>query len=114
MELYYTFVKKQTPQYVQLNVWLRVRQLDHRVPRAPLPDMGVNHTGMISQIIWKGITPSSSLILAHAPDQPPPRAFDYHVVHVVFAGCHQSLLGIGPSRHYLYNPCAGARIHTPP
>ena len=32
----------------------------------------------------------------------------------VFAGCHQSLLGDGPSRHYLCDPCAGARTPTPP
>ncbi len=32
----------------------------------------------------------------------------------VFAGCCQSLLGDGPSRHYLCNPCVGAWTHTPP
>ena len=57
-------------------VWLRKLLLDHRVPRAPLPDTGVTRNGMIS-IIWKGITPSSSLILAHAPDQTPPSAFGF-------------------------------------
>jgi hypothetical protein len=32
----------------------------------------------------------------------------------VFAGCRQSLLEDGPSRHYLCDPCAGARTPTPP
>ncbi len=32
----------------------------------------------------------------------------------VLAGCRQSLLGDGPSRHYLCNPCVGAWTHTPP
>jgi len=36
------------------------------------------------------------------------------LVRRVFAGCHQSLLGVGPSRHYLCNPCVGAWTHTPP
>jgi len=31
----------------------------------------------------------------------------------VFAGCRQSLLGDGPSRHYLCNPCMGAWTPTP-
>ncbi len=31
----------------------------------------------------------------------------------VFAGCRQSLLGDGPSRHYLSNPCVGAWTPTP-
>ena len=31
----------------------------------------------------------------------------------VFAGCYESLLVDGPSRHYLYNLCIGAWIHTP-
>jgi hypothetical protein len=31
----------------------------------------------------------------------------------VFAGCRQSLLEDGPSRHYLCNPCVGAWTPTP-
>jgi hypothetical protein len=31
----------------------------------------------------------------------------------VFAGCCQPLLVLGPSRHYLCNPCVGAWTHTP-
>jgi hypothetical protein len=37
---------------------------------------------------------------------PTPR---FSLVRWVFAGCRQSLLGNGPSRHYLRNPCIGAR-----
>ena len=37
----------------------------------------------------------------------------FSLVRWVFAGCRQSLLGNGPSRHYLHNPCIGARTLTP-
>ena len=37
----------------------------------------------------------------------------FSLVRWVFAGCRQSLLGDGPSRHYLCNPCIGARTLTP-
>ena len=63
---------------------------------------------------WRGVTPSSSLVRAHAPDHHPPRASGRPVVRAVLAGSRQSLLGDGPSRHYLCDPCAGARTHTPP
>jgi len=36
------------------------------------------------------------------------------LVRAVFAGCCQPLLGDGPSRRYLCDPCVGARTHTPP
>ena len=38
----------------------------------------------------------------------------FSLVCQVFAGCHESLLVDGLSRHYLYNLCIGAWIHTPP
>ena len=41
---------------------------------------------------------------------PTPR---FSLVRWVFAGCRQSLLGNGLSRHYLRNPCIGARTLTP-
>jgi hypothetical protein len=41
---------------------------------------------------------------------PTPR---FSLVRWVFAGCRQSLLGIGPSRHYLHNPCTGAWTPAP-
>ena len=37
----------------------------------------------------------------------------FSLVRWVFAGCRYSLLGVGPSRHYLYNPCTGAWTPTP-
>jgi hypothetical protein len=37
----------------------------------------------------------------------------FSLVRWVFAGCRQSLLGIGPSRHYLHNPCTGAWTPAP-
>ena len=45
---------------------------------------------------------------------PPSPRLGSRLARRVFAGCRQSLLGDGPSRHYLYDPCAGARTHTPP
>jgi hypothetical protein len=36
------------------------------------------------------------------------------LVRWVFAGCCQPLLGDGPSRRYLHNPCMGAWTRTPP
>ena len=57
------------------------------------------------------------LVVAHtgscARPSPSPR-LGSRLARRVFAGCRQSLLGDGPSRHYLYDPCAGARTHTPP
>jgi hypothetical protein len=37
----------------------------------------------------------------------------FSLVRRVPAGCRQSLLGDGPSRRYLRNPCIGAWTHTP-
>jgi hypothetical protein len=63
-----------------------------------------------------GITQPLSLIPAHAPDLNPLASFGptcgYHVP-LVFAGCYVPLLGVGPSRHYLRNPCIGAWSLTP-
>jgi len=36
------------------------------------------------------------------------------LVPAVYAGCRQSLLTDGPSRHYPCTPCVGAWTHTPP
>jgi hypothetical protein len=102
------------PSKTQLSVWLPTDCRGHRVPRAPLPRAGVIRAGAASKAAWRGVTPSSSLIRAHAPDHPPPCASGVPVARRVFAGCRQSLLADGPSRHYLCDPCAGARTHTPP
>ncbi len=84
----------------------------HQAPRAPLPSRGVTSRRVTSNVTLKGITPSSSLILAHAPDQNPLTGSS-SLCRWVSAGCCQSLLGDGPSRRYLWIPCAGAWTHTP-
>ena len=53
---------------------------------------------------------SSYGLMRQTESLPTPR---FSLVRWVFAGCHQSLLGNGPSRHYLCNPCIGARTLTP-
>ena len=47
------------------------------MPRAPLPAQGVTSCGVMSCTTSEGITPPSSLILAHAPDQNPPADFGF-------------------------------------
>jgi hypothetical protein len=84
----------------------------HQAPRAPSPSRGVTSRGVTSNATSKGITPSSSLIRAHAPDQNPPTDSS-SPRRWVFAGCCQSLLGDGPSRRYLCIPCVGAWTHAP-
>ena len=61
----------------------------------------------------EGVTPPSSLLRTHAPDQNPPSVFGLSLDQRVFAGCCQSLLGVGPSRRYLCNPYIGAWTLTP-
>lgn len=82
-------------------------------PEPLCPTRALPRSGRPLPAAWKGVTPSSSLVRAHAPDHPPPRASGA-VVREVFAGCRQPLLEDGPSRHYLCNPCVGAWTHTPP
>src|SRR6516225_4685597 len=38
-----------------------------QVSRAPLPNSGVTSVGEACAVSWEGVTPPSSLILAHAP-----------------------------------------------
>lgn len=99
---------------VQLSVWPRRLYHGRRVPRAPLPNAGVTRVRAASRATWKSVTSSSSLLRAHPPDHPLPPASGPPVVHEVFAGCRQSLLGDGPSRRYLCNPCVLAWTLTPP
>ncbi len=65
-------------------------------PIKELPIM-VGHPSVPSE----GITPPSSLLRAHAPVLNPSTASGFNLVRWVFAGCRQSLLGVGPSRPYL-------------
>ena len=43
----------------------------------------------------------------------PSRRLWFDLIRQVFAGCRQSLLEDGPSRHYLCNPCVSAWPPTP-
>ena len=84
------------------------------MPRAPLPGRSVIPFGTASWAVWESVTSPSSLVRAHAPDLVPSRAFGYPVDHEVLAGCLQSLLRRGPSRHCPCTPCVVAWTHTPP
>ena len=86
-----------------------------QVPRAPLPTTGVTFCCVMSCTTSEGATPPSSLLRAHAPDQDPLTGFGcpYSDESLSAAADHQSLLGIGLSRHYLCNPCVGAWTPTP-
>ena len=89
------------------------RTRNRQVPRAPLPDSRCYRLVRVaSRTTWKGITPSSSLLRAHASDQTPPVAFDEAYTRV-FAGCGQSLLEDGRSRHDRCDPYVGAWTLTP-
>ena len=57
------------------------------------------------------LLPRSYGLMRQTKSLPAPR---WSLVRRVLAGCRQSLLGDGPSRHYLCNPCVGAWTHTPP
>ena len=74
---------------------------DRQVPRAPLPRVGVTAARKACAAFWKGVTPSSSLIRAHAPDLLPSIRLRHGLARMVFAACCQPLLGTGPSRRYL-------------
>ena len=72
------------------------------MPRAPLPVTSVTHDGVMSGTTSKGVTPSSSLLRAHAPNQFSPLEFVYpHLSPEVRAGCCEPLLETGSSRRYL-------------
>ena len=84
------------------------------MPRAPLPVTSVTHDRAASSTTSKGITPSSSLLRAHAPNQFPPLEFVYpHLSPEVLAGCCEPLLGTGSSRHYLCKSFPGCLSHDP-
>jgi hypothetical protein len=83
-----------------------------QVPRAPLPGTSVIHARAVSCTTSKGITPSSSLLRAHAPNQLPPPEFVYpHSSPEVFAGCCEPLLETGSSRRYLCKSFPGCLSH---
>jgi hypothetical protein len=86
---------------------------NHRVPRAPLPCMGTIRSRDDFQSHLERHY-SSFIARTGSCVRPSPSHRLVFLVRRVFAGCYQSLLGVGPSRHYLCNPCVGAWTHTPP
>src|SRR5262249_1006302 len=59
-----------------------------------------------SKVTSEGVTPLSQLLRAHASDHGPPHASVIPWCEVC-AGCRESLLDHGPSRHYLCHLCGG-------
>jgi hypothetical protein len=82
---------------------LKVREppWDRQVPRAPSLHAGVTVMQETSCVSSWNITPTSSLLRAHAPDLLPSLQLRHRLARRVFAGCCQPLLGTGPSRRYL-------------
>jgi len=80
---------------------VRAPHWDRQVPRAPLLHGGVTAVQETSSISSWNVTPTSSLLRAHAPDPLPSLRLRHSPAHRVFAGCCQPLLGTGPSRRYL-------------
>ena len=74
---------------------------DCQVPRAPSRVQGVTSHTEASSTSLASFTLLSSLLRAHATILIPPHAYGFNLVHEVFAGCCQPLLGIAPSRRYL-------------
>ena len=63
--------------------------------------MDVTHCSVMSCTTSKSVTLPSSLLRTHAPILNPLSEFVF-LIQKVFAGCCQSLLGVGLSRRYLY------------
>ena len=79
-----------------------------QVPRASLPTRGVTSCGGASMRPVRRYYPS---FIAHTGSwarPKPSRRLRSSLLRLVFAGCHQSLLGDGPSRRYLCNLYMGA------
>ncbi len=74
--------------------------------------LGVTHRAVALTATSESVTLPSSLIRTHASNQIP-LDDSSSPCRRVFAGCGQPLLGDGPSRCYLCNPCSGAWTHTP-
>jgi hypothetical protein len=55
---------------------LRPRAATAEYPGLLCPPRALPPVGMTSRVIWEGVTPPSSLLRAHAPDQNPPHALD--------------------------------------
>jgi hypothetical protein len=98
----------------QLCVWTYVADLEPPSTQSPFARPGCSpRPGELPESSRKTLLflLRSYGLMRQANCLPSPRS---SLVRRVFAGCHQSLLGVGPSRHYLCNPCVGAWTHTPP
>jgi len=122
---------KRRPTYTPYGVGLRVASTSSelRAHRALCPDTGPFRCPPYAESPFapSGCYPSRSATLRHlarsyphiiAPTGSCARPKPSHFLRPsprqwVFAGCCQPLLGVGPSRHYLCNPCAGAWTPTP-
>ncbi len=69
--------------------------------QSPFAAFGVTVARETSWVSWRGVTPSSSLLRAHAPNLCPSLASGICLLLAVFAGCYQPQLRRGPSRGYL-------------
>ena len=83
-------------------------------PRAPAPRLEYYPVEGGGPTTSSGVTRSSSLRRAHAPDLTPLTAYALWLGPQVCAGCCVPLLGRGPSRRSLPKLCAGAWTRTPP
>src|SRR4029453_8190997 len=86
----------------------------HHCTESPFAPLGCYPAGGCVPTTSTGVTRSSSLLRAHAPDLPPLAAYARWLGPPVFAGCRMPLLGEGPSRCYRLNLCGGAWTRTPP
>ncbi len=84
------------------------------MPRAPLPGAGIPRP---QGDLTDHLRGHYSSFIAHTGSCASPiSSFLFRVLLIkkVFAGCCLPLLEVGPSRHYLCNPCVGDWTHTPP
>ena len=81
---------------------------------SPLPGVGVtHHQGDLTSHL-RGRYSSFVALTGSCARPPPSPRLGGPLVGGVCAGCRESLLDHGPSRHYLCNLCGGAWTHTPP
>jgi len=83
------------------------------VPRAPLPDQGVTSIGAMSHALRQRALPLLHRSYGLMRQTKTLLLISVSLIQQVFAGCCQSLLGVGLSRRYLCNPCLGAWTLTP-
>jgi len=76
--------------------------------------MSVTHARAVSSTTSKSVTPSSSLMRAHAPNQFPPPDFVFpHLFPMVFAGLLRAPAGNCSARRYLCKSFPGCLSHDP-